>query len=541
MNFRTTILLLVVAVAVGITVVIVQRKPEKPPTEPTTEKKLLDIDSADVNSLAVTNSDGTRIALQKSGTGWKLTEPVAAPAKGFEVDDLVRALTGLQTRGQVDPSKKASGGLDHPNFIVELGTKSSKTVKLAFGDRSPVGDSLYVLLNDGQKPDVVGNSIYTNLDKPASTYREMRIVSTSSNDIKQLAITHKGKTIKLEKSGDNWEITEPAKLRAESSAVTDILSSITSLDAVNFVDNPSGPSKYGLVHPRLSVWFSTGAPSTQPAPTTTPVQAAQMPGGQVLRFGIDVDVLKKNMFLSLDGKEVAVVAASNLKTFEKTTLDLRNKELVTIDPELVSSFHVSINRPATTQPTTKPAESREFALERRKIAPPVLGPALPPVEKPTTAPATGLSKPATQHAKATTAPATPATHPAATRPASKWFFSSGDHADAEEGQVTALLGTFHPLRVEKYVEPETSKGATYVLTLHTVPAKADQVARDDVFTFIDTGTRIIGTYKDAHFEVERSLIEKLNGDFKTKKPEPPAMPPSHPPFPGPGGPPPGAE
>ncbi|HZK82700.1 MAG TPA: DUF4340 domain-containing protein [Humisphaera sp.] len=541
MNFRTTLFLLVLVAAVGGAVYYTSNRPEKPKnTDAAAEHKLLDVEQADVTKVAFTNSDDKHFVLEKSGADWKLVEPVKAPAKSYEVDELVRGLVGLQSRGQVDSAKKASGGLDHPTFTVELTGKGDKVTKLAFGDKSMVGDRLYVQVNANDKADVVGNDIYSKLDKPASAYRDTKLVTASTDQIKQLAITNAGKTIKLEKKGGAWQITEPSQMPAETSEVSNLLFGITGLNATEFVDAPGKPSKYSLNHPRVAIWFSASAPTTMPA-TTQPVTASEMPGGETIRFGAYTDILKKNVFASVNGSEVAIVAATAEKTFDKTPLDLRNKEILSVDPEKVSGFTLEINRPATTQPTTRPAELREFTIERRKVAAPVLGPVLPtgaaaPTTRPTTTPTKSVAT--TQPSSPTTKPSIGAATAPNTQPAGPWFFASGGEGDAEEGQVKALLDSFHPLKVEKYVESAatTQPAGTFMLTIHTIAANAGVGGEEFVIRFTDkTGeSHLIGTYKDLAFEVDRSLMDKLTGDFKTKKPAAATPPPSFSPH-GPGG------
>lgn len=509
MNFRTTLFLLILVAAVAGVSYFVMNRPEKV-VDTGAEHKLLSIDSSDVKRVAITSSDGTRIVLQKDGSNWKLTEPVSAPAKTFEADDLVRSLVSLQSRGQLDASKKQAGGLDKPSFVVELTTNADKTVKLSFGDKSTVGDTSYVLLDNSDRPDVVGNGIYEQLDKPASNYRDTRLVSASSDQIKQLSITHEGKTIKLEKTGENWEMTAPAKIPADTSAVTDLLSGITGLNADQFIDSPGSPAKYSLTRPNVTVWFSTKAPS----------MAASAPGaGEILRFGGYQDITKKNVFVSLNGSEVAVVPASAEKTFETNTLQLRNKDAVSIDPEKVSSIRILAVTHPTTQPTSRPAQTRELVIDRRQVVAPVLGPTLP----------TGAASAATRPSSTTQA----TTEPAATPPAStsKWVFASGESGPADEGQVQALIDTFHPLHVIKYMAATKIPADLYTIVIHTIPAKAGDLGQEYAFNFYDVGANAIGTYEDLTFEVDHSLIDKLKGDFKHK--QAPATPP--PATPGPGG------
>jgi hypothetical protein len=148
-----------------------------------------------------------------------------------------------------------------------------------------------------------------------------------------------------------------------------------------------------------------------------------------------------------------------------------------------------------------------------------MGPIVPttqPASVATTQPAT--TQPTTQVASTqpTTQPLVPVTQPA-TQPASKWFFASGGQGDAEEGQVAALLTALHPLRVDKYLEiaPTTQPAGSYTLAVHTTDGK------DYTFRFTDPGAagKVVGSYDDLTFEIDRSLLEKLTGDFKTKKPE----------------------
>src|SRR5271170_5852856 len=101
MNFRTTIILIVLLAAAGLWLYFTQDHISAPQTS-STELPLLTIDSKDVTKLIVTPRDGPQFALQKVGTEWQLTEPTAAPADPFEVDSLIRAFTEAKTRGQID-------------------------------------------------------------------------------------------------------------------------------------------------------------------------------------------------------------------------------------------------------------------------------------------------------------------------------------------------------------------------------------------------------------------------------------------------------
>src|SRR2546421_1095657 len=147
MNFKTTILLIILLAAVGV-IIFVTRESGTQTGElaPSVEKKLLDIASADVTKLNITQSDGKSLAFEKSGANWRMTSPLATAADNEQVNSLIDSLTSLQSRGVVDAGGKNASvtGLDQPNFRVELTTKDGRVTKLAIGNKSATGGNLYL-------------------------------------------------------------------------------------------------------------------------------------------------------------------------------------------------------------------------------------------------------------------------------------------------------------------------------------------------------------------------------------------------------------
>jgi hypothetical protein len=158
------------------------------------------------------------------------------------------------------------------------------------------------------------------------------------------------------------------------------------------------------------------------------------------------------------------------------------------------------------------------------------------------------ANPATTPAVAATPASKPATQPAATNPAavdgppapppSKWVLESEPKGDAGDSKVQSLLDALHPLRVQKYLaeKPKDAKSVGgYTLKVETRSTEG-KPAQTFELKLNDPGSpgAVIGTYGDVTFEVERSFLEKLEGDFAkgAEAPEPPA---GFPNFGGPGG------
>jgi len=516
MNFRTTVFLLALLLVAGTLTLVIHYRQDQPAAEAKDEHKLVDLEEKDLTKVVVTPAGGKRMVLEKSGMEWKLTEPVSAPADTFAVDSLVSGLTNLRTRDQVDANDATGTG--NPRYSVELYGSGDKSYKFNVGNRSVVGNNLYVQLQGEKKVAVVAGDVMDQLEKPYTSFRQNRLFSSAS--IRQLEISKPDLKLVLQKPGNDWEMTSPQKMPAESSEVADLTSAITSLSAAEFVDESDVPAPLlPKTNSKLTIWFSGDAPSTQPAtaPTTRP-------GGTTLTFGGYDTVLKKNVYVAVSNPPVLIkVPASTMDSFNKKPLDLRDRRVLDIEPTQVSKLTILTDTPSTTQPTTKPALKSEIVLERKKQSL-ALGPELPLAPLPTTRPTTG---PASTQASAATQPTTQVAASQPALPPSNWTLNG--KGDGDDSRVDALLEKLHPLRADKYIAnplPTTQPMPKYVLHVSTVAAGGAKSGEYE-FRLSDQGAQkpLIGEYNGLAFELPHTFLESITGDFANKpKPATPPMP-----------------
>lgn len=560
MNFKTTIVLVVLLLAAGLAVLFTRDGGTDPATggagdteQVARQQRLLpDVQPADVTRLTIAAADGKKTTLEKSGANWRLVEPVAAPAQAFEVDSLVRAIANLESTNTVAPDP--SMGLEKPRYTIDLATSGGKSHAIGVGEKAAVGDSLYVALKgDASKAHVVPAELLAQLTKPASTYRDPKLVDMSAQQVTTLTINKPDGKIVLARSGNEWKVTEPSPMPAEKTEVDEILSALTGLRAAEFVsEDPKQAAQYQLEPPRYSAVLSA-APAPLPvgvaAPPATPdtgataasTAPASQPAAVTVRFGRFEDVTKQNVLaMTSQAPAIAKVGATILETINKKPLELRDRRAADIDGAKVSSITITSDVAATTKPTSRPASKTQVALRRR--AAPATNPAPLP-----TASATTAQSPATQPATApqggaepttglattgpsTTGPATamastqPATAPAtaqaaATQPATKWeVVSASEGKPADDSKVDSLLSQLHPLRAQKYLEPTTQPAtqpaATYVVQVTTQDAGAAAAVNHEIrLTDPGDGRPLVGSYNGLAFEADRFLIDRLSGDF----------------------------
>lgn len=499
MNIKTTLILLVLLLGLGAVLLITRDKGGTPAS--VVEHNLLDVKAADVTKLTITDADGKTVAATKapdaSGTSvWQLTQPVHAATDTFKVASLVEQLATLHSTASVDAAAASGTGVDKPRYTAVL-TAGDKNYTLKVGDKLAVSDGVYVRVGDQPGADVVSATLLDTLARPVSELRKSQLFDANSSTVQQITVAKKdGSQIVLEKQAKGWQMLKPTTLPADQYATEDLISAVTTMQPVNYVDDTS--TVVGMTRPAYTVQFSTMAPTTRPASTQSTQSA--MPGGQTVVFGGFDGVEKKNVFAKLPDGTFVTVAAGVVDSLNKKPLDLRDKTVFDFDPETVTAVAIATDQPATTQPAATPAVDTVVKLSRRKTDAGLMGPGKPTATGPSTA-------------QAATAPVTPPT---------KWAVDPAHPVDADDAKIDALLAQLHPLKAEKYEEsaPVAKAVKTVAVTL-TVTGKPPVV-----LTLTDTGVDqpLSGLFDGLRFDAPRTLESDLSGDFKKSSAAPTPVP-----------------
>lgn len=141
MNKRMRTNLLLAAAVAGLAL-FVWFGPE--PQKTTPAWTLLDIPRESINNVVVIENGETRLALKKTGSGWRVTQPFVYAADKFQVDmlldDLTQAVSQRYAANEVDQQKS---GLDSPILTVQVNDS-----ELAFGGAAPLDDNRYIRRGD---------------------------------------------------------------------------------------------------------------------------------------------------------------------------------------------------------------------------------------------------------------------------------------------------------------------------------------------------------------------------------------------------------
>ena len=154
------------------------------------------------------------------------------------------------------------------------------------------------------------------------------ILKLDENSITQLALKKKGSTpILLTRTGSDWKITEPKPLGADQTAVTGVLSTLSSLNSERLVEGKStGLERYGLDHPSLQLDITEKDKRTQQL-----LLGDDTPAGGAVYAALAGD------------PRVFTVAGYQKTSLDKSLNDLRDKRLLTVNPDKVSRLEIDGN------------------------------------------------------------------------------------------------------------------------------------------------------------------------------------------------------
>lgn len=262
MSVFKTLLMVAILLALGGYVYFVELPRDK---EQAAQKKLFAFDKNAVTEVQLTYPDRS-LHLKKDDTGkWRITQPVETEADESTVTNLVNAIADAEV-GRIleDPAPDlALYGLNAPLVKLQVTLHGGKTLpQVSIGKDTPVGYSVYIQREGESKILLTPQAFRLGMTKEVKDLRDKTVIALKPEDVKKIEIQSQNQDIVLAKTDAGWSLEKPVSGKADDVQVQTFLSTVQSLRAQDFVEQPIlEPKEYGLAPPQLTVTLTVGADS----------------------------------------------------------------------------------------------------------------------------------------------------------------------------------------------------------------------------------------------------------------------------------------
>ena len=260
MRFRNTLVLLVLFLGLGSYLYFVESEKIR---EEAAGQKLVALDTEHVSGLTLEYpGDDRTIELRKTAAGWRLRKPIEAAADESTVSNLLRAVADAELKRTLEGEIDSLGpyGLEPPEAVVRIELDDGSTrPAIRVGKTTPVGYSAFVQLEGESTVKLVPSSFATGMKKEVKDLRDKDIFRFEPSDVRKIRIEadEEGAGAELVREEGGWTFAGPDAPRIDEGEVQTFLSSLRSLRAEDFVDDPA-QADTGLEAPRRTIELTTG-------------------------------------------------------------------------------------------------------------------------------------------------------------------------------------------------------------------------------------------------------------------------------------------
>jgi uncharacterized protein DUF4340 len=325
MRFRTTLILFVLVLAIGLFIKFYESK--RPNTQEANRRaqNVINFERDKIDGIVIQNAD-ERIELKRSDKKWRLESPVKDLADSSVVDNLLFDLEDWKKDTTISPKEIEAD----KNRMSEYGVAKAKLrlklqgpnapPEVLFGNNAALEGKNYVRLENSKDVFLVSQSIKNQISKKPEEFRDRKLTDTVATQVVRLSIKSAAGEMELQKQADHWQIVKPLRARADDQKVNDLIAQITNSRIAQFVADDAGDlHPYGLAEPRGAVTIFTGGDKSAAS-------------GQILQIGGVPEKAKDQVYVRFTPRKFVYTLPNKIESILGTKPnDLRDRHLVRFD------------------------------------------------------------------------------------------------------------------------------------------------------------------------------------------------------------------
>jgi hypothetical protein len=200
---------------------------------------LFSIDSLLVDKIEI-QSSAFSLVLEKHGVDWVIAQPINYKADQTTVGQFIHQIKSIEIKTIVSskPEKHSVFQVDQAGIRVTVYEKGAERAAFVLGKMAESYSESYICRSNSNEVLLVeGISRYT-VNRPVKDWRDKTILSVPKESIKDLRYQYGDTTFTVAVSDSTWFI---GKDKAQQPVVEGILSSISNLQADDFIDSTVSP------------------------------------------------------------------------------------------------------------------------------------------------------------------------------------------------------------------------------------------------------------------------------------------------------------
>lgn len=270
MNFRTTLIIIVLLVGIGGAYFLFFQEPsdkaidnEKPSIH---EVYGVARDAVQQVEIAFADAAYQDLKLVKETTdNWQLAKPFHVDADSEKVSQILDDILNKRVKQTLEVTELGQYGLDAPSITFSLWTgKDTPTATFLIGKKA-INFSVYVKEKSEAHIFLIESSALDDLTKSPTDLRDRSVLKFNPETVSGIQFKHREagpSTINCEKRAGTWHIVHPLEAKADAEEIETLLSELRSLKVSTFeadgADTKLQLEKSGLEDPRIQVKLTDG-------------------------------------------------------------------------------------------------------------------------------------------------------------------------------------------------------------------------------------------------------------------------------------------
>ena len=339
MNWRTTLVLALIAIGIGVYIKFLDKGPSTQDAK-RQAGNVVNFDRDKIDGIVIQNGDD-KIDIRRHDNKWRLETPIKDQADNTLVSTLLSDVETWQKDATISAKELASNnlteyGLNKPKLRLKLIGEGAPP-EIYFGKDSALEGKMYVRFENSKDTFVANQAVKKAIEKKPDDFRDKRLTDLTVTQVSRVVLKTAAGEMELQKKSDHWEIVKPLRARADDQKIGDLIAQVTTAHIQQFVADDRGDlHPYGLAEPRGSITLYG-----QDDKSANRTDSSRGEQGQMLQIGAVPEKQKDQVYVRFSARSFVYTLPKKVDEVLNTKPnDVRDRHLVRIDEKILDRITV---------------------------------------------------------------------------------------------------------------------------------------------------------------------------------------------------------